>query len=267
MPRAELDAEAIDAAPLAAAWSAARAQGARALLVVRHGHLVFERYAEVADSQARFDGGPMSATVLALLAGVVRAGQPGAPTDAPASDIAALQATILRAGQGSVEDILSRQLWRSLDADTAWYLPAPDGAARADCCLQARAVDWLRVGLLLLEHGRDRGEQRVPAEWVEHMLQPVAGDPTRGLAVRLAPRGYAVRNIVWLPGSGSTRLWLSPALQLAVLRVDNASASSTAAGLDGGGGADWLDPLLRAVRDRSQAQDAGDFLDQLVPGH
>lgn len=266
LPRVEPEAEQIDAAPLDAAWQSARAKGARALLVVRHGHLVFERYATASDAQARFDGGPLGLTVLALLAGAAQAGQSGAAAVAPTNDVATLQAMAMQAGPGPFEDILSRLLWRPLDAEAAWYTAPPGSAARVDCCLYARAVDWMRIGLLLLDHGRDRGEQRVPAEWVDAMLRPAPGDPTRGVAVRLAPRGFAVRNVVWQPAGGSSRLWLSPALQWAVLRIDNAATPATAAA-EGRGDADWLDPLLRAVRDRGQSPDAADLLDQLVPGH
>ena len=262
LARAEPDSEQIDAAPLDSAWQSARQQGARALLVMRHGHLVFERYRSSADASARIDGGAMSATVLALLAGIAQGERSDPLTEGTAVDAPALQAAVQRAAQGPFEAYLSRQLWRPLDADTAWYMPAPDGSQRPDCCLHARASDWLRIGQLLLDQGRDRGEQRVPARWVAAMLRPSAVDPTRGIAVRLAPRGHAVRNLVWLPGAQGSRLWLAPSLQLAVLRIDSAAADSPAER-----DAEWLDPLLRAVRDRGQSTDAGDLLDQLVPGH
>jgi hypothetical protein len=133
-------------------------------------------------------------------------------------------------------------------------------SVHADCCVSARAADWLRVGLLLVQQGRFEGEQVVPAAWVGFMQQPLPGDPTRGLGVRLAPQGYAARNVTVLHGPGHTRLWLLPALQLVVLHVDPR------------GQGEWseaavLDPVIRAVTDRAQSGDSADLLNQLVPGH
>ncbi len=251
--------EHFDAAALAEAGTAAAAEGAQALLVARHGHLVLEAYAHGGSAEAQVDGGEFSAALLALAAGLARTGNTAAAALPTAWDAAALQSEVERAG-GDYVRFLSQQLWQPLNAAPARIRRAADGALHADCCVSARASDWLRVGLLLAQQGSFEGEQIVPAAWVAHLQRPLPGDATRGLGLHLAPQGFAARNVIVLRGPGHTRLWLVPALQLAVLRVEPQ------------GQGEWsepaaLDPFIRAVNDRDTSGAGADLLDRLVPGH
>jgi hypothetical protein len=236
-------------------------EGAQALLVARHGHLLFEQYARGSDAATLIDGGEMSGVLLAMLAGIAQSGRPPAQLDTTHWDPAALQSALAPLADGHYERYLSQQLWQPLNAAAGRFAVDSTGQLHADCCFSARAVDWLRAALLLTQQGRSEGEQLVPAAWIASMQRPVGNDPTRGFGLRLASRGFAIRNVLALHGTGHTRLWLAPTLQLAVLRVDADTSR-----------ADWsestvLDPLIRAVRDRASSGDAADLLDQLVPGH
>jgi CubicO group peptidase (beta-lactamase class C family) len=51
--------------------------------------------------------------------------------------------------------------------DATWSVDSHrSGTAKGFCCLNARAIDFARFGLLFLDDGRAGGRQVVPAEWV-----------------------------------------------------------------------------------------------------
>lgn len=61
------------------------------------------------------------------------------------------------------------RLWQPMGAafDASWSLDsARSGLPKAFCCLNARAVDYARLGLLFLNQGRVDGRPVVPAGWV-----------------------------------------------------------------------------------------------------
>jgi CubicO group peptidase (beta-lactamase class C family) len=64
---------------------------------------------------------------------------------------------------------LESRIWQPMGAefDASWSLDShARGTARAFCCLNARAVDYARFGLVYLNSGRFNGKQIVPAAWV-----------------------------------------------------------------------------------------------------
>jgi CubicO group peptidase (beta-lactamase class C family) len=65
---------------------------------------------------------------------------------------------------------LQQRLWQPMGAefDASWSLDsAAGGVARAFCCLNARAVDYLRLGQLVLNNGRAAsGSLLVPTDWL-----------------------------------------------------------------------------------------------------
>jgi CubicO group peptidase (beta-lactamase class C family) len=75
-----------------------------------------------------------------------------------------------RAVGTSLAAYLQHRLWQPMGAefDASWSLDSrAAGVARAFCCLNARAVDYLRLGQLVLNGGRAaNGAQLVDAEWL-----------------------------------------------------------------------------------------------------
>ncbi len=71
---------------------------------------------------------------------------------------------------------LETRIWKPLgmEFDASWSLDRPgDGMEKAFCCLNARARDYARFGLLYLKRGLWQGRAIIPEEWVEESVQPV----------------------------------------------------------------------------------------------
>jgi CubicO group peptidase (beta-lactamase class C family) len=226
-PRATPEEENIDPLALRAAADAAAQQGSRALIVSRHGHIVFEQYWHGTTAETLMDAGAFSRTLTALMVGIALEDRKIGSSDeirarlqSPAAeDLQTLVPLLERATGERYAQYFSRRLWKPLDAaDAALSLDRPGGTARGDCCFFARASDWLRIAQLLMNHGVHQGTEIVQRRWIDEMLAASKVDPTAGMQVRL---GWP-RHGFHLADSGGSRLWMAPALQLAVLRLGEA---------------------------------------------
>jgi hypothetical protein len=223
LPRASPEAERLDASGLERATQDPAALGLEAFVVMRHDHLVFERYGNGLTGQSVVDTGSFAPVLVGLLSGIALQETLLPPQVLNSFDPNRLRAAIETGAQQRYESYLSRKLWRRLNAGTAWIaLPTPTAATPADCCFQARVLDWMRVASLLLDDGRFEGTQVVPRGWVERMERPLSADGTRGFGVVLAAPApvadpYAVPGVISLRGAGHWRLWMVPQLQLAIL--------------------------------------------------
>ncbi|OYV01425.1 MAG: hypothetical protein CFE45_04920, partial [Burkholderiales bacterium PBB5] len=73
-----------------------------------------------------------------------------------------------------------RVLWQPMGAghDASWSLDSTTGGvARSFCCLNARAVDYLRFGLMVLGEGQIEGRRVVSAAWLRQSTAAQAGLP------------------------------------------------------------------------------------------
>ncbi|HVN99232.1 MAG TPA: hypothetical protein VMT49_04260 [Steroidobacteraceae bacterium] len=240
LPRAEPSGEGFDPQAFQAAVDWAAKERAGALLVLRHGHLLVERYAGDVDKESRIDGGSgLSDALLLVAAGVAVARHGLAMPAGEPIDAGSLAAAIAAASGRSYPQFLSRNVWQPLNAAPARW-SAPD--------VSARAVDWLRVAELLLHDGRFEGTQVVPPGWVQR-LHPLRTAP--------GAEPFADRDMYYLRGQGATRLWLAPRFELAILSVAASPASADETRLP--------NMIVRALRERPGV--SGTSLNDLVPGH
>jgi hypothetical protein len=274
LPRALPADERIDAAALEHALQDPTAARLAAFVVMRDEYLVFEHYGPGFTADSVIDGGHFAEGLIAMAAGA--ATQQGAlGADAlQGFDPGALRAAIESGTQQRYENYLSHKIWSPLNAAPAWIeLPGNGAATPGDCCLHARVLDWMRVAGLLVGDGRFEGKQVLPAGWTQRMARPLSLDAVRGFGLQLSPaaRGaepFATPGVLFLRGPDHWRLWLIPALKLAVLFGATPPASSgSAARAD-----DWDETrlanlVIRAVSDRPpQPGDLTD-LQRLVPAH
>jgi CubicO group peptidase (beta-lactamase class C family) len=240
LPRTTPELEGFDASALHAVAAGALKRGTNALLILRHGHLVYEGYAGGADASTRVEGGDLARSLLVMAAGVAVA-QYGMIMPAPPLSPDRLAAAIVSASGRSYPAFLSRHIWQPLHAAPAYWSP-PE--------VSARGADWLRVGELLLHDGRFEGTQIVQPGWIVRHSSALFGPDTA------SPAGA---ELLSLHGSGATRLWLAPRPDIAILRV--AATPPPGVAVD--------ETLARTIINtlRDHPASGGSSLNDLVPGH
>lgn len=267
LPLAQPADEHMDPAALALMARDPAASGLAALLVMRHGHLVYSRYGSGTSGDTMIDPGAFASALLALSTGIavdqrlIRA----API---AFEPAQLRSVLEAASHESYADFLGQQLWSRLNAAPAWIaLPGAGAPVPVDCCFHARVLDWLRVGGLLANDGSFEGIDIVSRGWALRMRQPQpTGAAGYGVALpshRPGAASYEATDLFLLRGSGRWRMWIVPSLRLVVL-FGAAEAGSAPA--------DWDESRLpnlaiEAVTDRPAVPPGTTLLQQLVPGH
>jgi hypothetical protein len=145
---------------------------------------------------------------------------------------------------------LSSRVWQPLNAHDAWL---------EGCCVRARPMDWLRLGILLAQDGRFEGSDIVSATLIARLR--TTGTTIEAGSKASGAEPFATREVFYLRGNDRTRLWIAPSLQIVALHV------AGPAGANGWDETQLFNQLLRATTDRSNAAAPGDLLNQLVPGH
>jgi hypothetical protein len=286
LPHATAEAELIAPEALTAAADAARAAGAQALIVHRHGHRVFEYFAAGRSGVDAVEGGELSAAPLALAAGALvdsrridaaaavealrTATRPGQswrnPWSAAARQrfkLAAPPALLRQDMDADLATTISGRVWLPLRAADAWLWGTGDAQLRLDCCMVARVDDWMRIGDLLLQQGRYQGERIVSPDWIRQLLAADVEGARHPvwLGVQQTWTGDeppAARDVYWFDLGTDLRLWLMPRRSLAVLHwAGNASAHDTM----------LPNIILRGLLDQAPVLDGSTELNELVPGH
>jgi CubicO group peptidase (beta-lactamase class C family) len=140
-----------------------------------------------------------------------------------------------------LQQLLQDRIWKKIGArDGALQLDRPGGTARVMCCMRATPRDWARLGMLVLDGGKWRGEQVLPKGWVETMATPSARNPSYGLglwrgspyvAKRLYFEGqpnsggiansepFLADDVLMMEGGGNRVIWAVPSKQLMIMRL------------------------------------------------
>ena len=132
---------------------------------------------------------------------------------------------------------LSEKIWQGIGAGDAYVrLDHPGGSTRTMCCLQASARDWALLGQLVLDHGRARGRQLLPAAWLARLQTPNPLQPNTSMywfvkPTPLAPREFgrdkmpatptpfARPDVYYAGGRGGLRVYVIPSLDAVVVRL------------------------------------------------
>lgn len=254
-PRVSPDEGGVALVGLEAAATYAAERNTRALVVVRGGHIIYEKYWGDTHFDSVVDTG-FEPVLVALVLGTALNDRLVHNLDAPLSQFVpelgapenafTLRGLMARDEAGvSLEDStdmlalamerLTRQPYQVLVAQRVWgplgggdlvFHQAnsgrrPEGVS-AGCCLRARLGDWMRVGELLANNGVFEGNELVPPHYMELMLGPVHKEATRGYFTRV-DGSFATHDVAWLEGSNDQRLWVVPSLRLVILRVGGKS--------------------------------------------
>ena len=159
----------------------------RHLLAMRSGIAFDEGYATPFSDVARFYLGP---DLKALVAGLRIGSEPDRLFRYQSGDTQLLAMAIERAVGQPLAQFAEQRLWRPLGAqhDASWSLDSrAGGVARAFCCLNARAADYLRFGLMVAADGEWNGRRIVSRDWLRRSTAAQTGLP--------GPADPAWRNI------------------------------------------------------------------------
>ncbi len=284
LPLARPESEHFDATALERVTQDPAAAGLRAFIVLRHGHVVFERFRHGINANTLIDSGGFAPALVALVAGVTVQQRMLALSALGPFDAPGWRDAIEHASGHRYTELLGHRVWARLNAAPAYIaLPTPNAAAPVDCCFHARVQDWMRIGALLVDGGNFEGAQIVTDSWILRMRQPASADGLHGLGVELTASAHgaaplAARDTVFLRGPGRWRLWAVPSLHLVVLfgsgsgdDAGSASAGSTTT-VGRAAAATWDETrlpnlVIAAVTDRTAPQNPESLLQQLVPHH
>lgn len=269
LPRVQPAEEHLDIGALKSVGEDGAAKGLQALIVLRHGHIAYDRFGHGLDATSEEDLGEFAQALLALVSGIALQEDRFPLPVRDGFDPAQLRDAIQNASHHTYAEYLSQRLWRRVNAAPAWIAYQQGAAVPADCCFHARLLDWMRIADVLVEDGFFEGKQLVPKGWVARMRQPIAADGLRGFGVNLpasahGAESFAADDVFFLRGPGHWRLWLVPSLGLAVLFGAEAWETDTATPWDE---TRVLNLVLRGVSDPPAATDPASKLKGLVPGH
>ncbi len=91
-----------------------------------------------------------------------------------------------------VAEYMERRLWRPIGAefDASWSLDSEDsGFEKMESGINARAIDFARLGVLYMHRGRWQGRRVVPRSWVAKSTAPAPAAPNYGYGWWLEPHG------------------------------------------------------------------------------
>ncbi len=139
-----------------------------------------------------------------------------------------LAMVVERATGISLPEYTSEKLWKPIGAkrDALWSLDASGGVAKAYCCFYARARDFARIGLLVMNQGRAaNGQPVVDSTYFRQMVSPAQGVvDTSGRSVDFYGYqwwlvNYKGREIYYARGIQGQYVFVVPADNLVVVRL------------------------------------------------
>lgn len=73
-----------------------------------------------------------------------------------------------------LSQLLEQRLWKPMGAQSTatWNLDRAGGVEKSFCCVNATALDFAHLGQLVLDRGQVRGQQVVPAAWIDRIATP-----------------------------------------------------------------------------------------------
>jgi CubicO group peptidase (beta-lactamase class C family) len=137
------------------------------------------------------------------------------------------------------QTLLQERVWKKIGAgDAALQLDRPGGTARVMCCMRATPRDWARLGMLLLDDGKWRGQQVLPRGWLATMSTRSARNPNYGLGLWLGSpyaeyrvyfegvkgpirqsEPFVADDVLMMEGGGNRVILAVPSRQLMVMRL------------------------------------------------
>ncbi|HEX2900299.1 MAG TPA: serine hydrolase, partial [Bacteroidia bacterium] len=130
---------------------------------------------------------------------------------------------IVRTAVGkSLASYLSEKIWQPLgmEADAGWSLAEGTEDEKSFCCLNARARDFARFGLLVLNEGNWQGQQLIPREWLQEVARI---DTSHGANNRYHFNWFLTpeQDDFWAEGLLGQFTYICPKTRTVIVRIGN----------------------------------------------
>ena len=130
----------------------------------------------------------------------------------------------------SITQYFQEKVWTPLhmEYDASWSLDRKEGLEKTFCCVNARAIDFAKIGRLYLHQGEWQGQEIVQPDWVR---QSTEMDTTKGSAWFYQYQWWLPTNTgdFYADGLLGQFIYVNPAKKLIIVRL----------GKDFGKGLDW----------------------------
>lgn len=117
---------------------------------------------------------------------------------------------------------LSEKIWQPLgmEADAGWSLAEGTDDEKAFCCLNARARDFARFGLLVLNEGNWQGRELIPRDWIK---QVSSIDTAQGAINRYHFNWFLTPELddFWAEGLLGQYTYICPQSRTVIVRIGN----------------------------------------------
>lgn len=119
----------------------------------------------------------------------------------------------------------SEKLWKKIGAErnAKWSLDSENGLARAFCCFNSNAVDFAKIGMLMLNHGKWNGQQIVDSAYIAQSVVPAKimadGKPNNKYGYQWWIANYKGENIFYARGILGQYIICIPSNQMVIVRL------------------------------------------------
>ncbi len=165
--------------------------------------------------------------------------EPGTAFDFNHVNSQALHAVLTGATGMRYAEFVREYLWDPLGGGFAQVrLDHDNGTARIFCCIQLRPMDWIRLGMMLVDEGRVGDTQVLSPEWTRRLMTGAdlnpnfafhvwLGSPYEGTRLisepgeRRAPVSapFMADDVMYVEGRGGQRLYVVPSAGLVAYRA------------------------------------------------
>jgi len=155
-------------------------------------------------------------------------GTPGKTFEYQSCNTQLLAMVVERATGMSLPEYTSLKLWKPIEAvhSAHWSLDAEGGVAKAYCCFYARARDFARIGLLVMNHGKTvTGQLVVDSAFFNQMISPAhsvvdtGGKPVDFYGYQWWLMNYHNNPIYYARGIQGQYIFVIPSRKMVVVRL------------------------------------------------
>lgn len=153
--------------------------------------------------------------------------KPGVLFEYQSCDTQLLALIVEKASGKSVSEFASEKLWKPLGAEhpALWSVDRKDGVEKAYCCFNSTALDFARIGQMVLDSGQFNNRQIVSKSYIEQATTPATmlhgddGDSCYYYGYQFWMLTHKGNNVIYARGILGQYIFIIPALNAVVVRL------------------------------------------------